>query len=148
MDQVFSQKAALIARHTFNTPDEVVNILDTSCRPDAAGERARKQAKIHKVKAMAYKLDEVAGWKKWLQVVGVKIKGMRLLEHFVGQKVASIQTVPSWRCSGLPYEPKKRPGINPCSFGKEATNHLSTMGDQPCRGGGQNGNGFIAGSHL
>ena len=77
MDQAFSQQAALIARYTFNTPNEVVEILDSACQPDRAGERERKRHKTHKVEAAAEKLDECANWKPWAEVSGITVKGMR-----------------------------------------------------------------------
>lgn len=79
LDQAFSQQAALICRRTFDTPEQVAEILDTNCRPDDAGERARKRNKTHKVEAAAAKLDETANWREWGSVVGVYVKGVRIL---------------------------------------------------------------------
>ena len=66
MDQAFSQQAALICRHIFDTPEQVATIMDTLCRSDVSGERERKKQKTHKVEAYASKLDEVADWKEWV----------------------------------------------------------------------------------
>lgn len=77
LDQAFSQQASLICRHTFDTPEQVVEILDSCCRPSEPSEQARKRHKNHKVEAAAYKLDEVAEWKDWSAVSGVWVKGLR-----------------------------------------------------------------------
>ena len=79
MDQAFSQQAALICRHTFDTPEQVVEILDSCCRPSEAAEQQRKRHKTHKVQAIASKLDDVAEWKDWSAVAGVWVKGLRSL---------------------------------------------------------------------
>ncbi|CAK9085947.1 Uncharacterized protein SCF082_LOCUS40690 [Durusdinium trenchii] len=70
LDQLFSQQAALICRHTFDTPDEVVDIMDSMGRPRDAAERERKRSKVVKVEAFASKLDETADWKSWVRQVG------------------------------------------------------------------------------
>ena len=86
LDQAFSQQAALICRHVFDTPEMVTEIMDTMCRPDNPGERERKRNKCHKVEASAEKLDEVAQWREWCSVAGIKLKGLRPLgirvQHF------------------------------------------------------------------
>ena len=79
LDQAFSQQAALICRHVFDTPEQVTEIMDTMCRPNDPGEQARKKHKTHKVQATAAKLDEVADWKQWVSVVGLHLKGLRTL---------------------------------------------------------------------
>ena len=82
---MFSAQAALIARHTFNLPEDVVTILDGASRPEGAAERERKRAKGQKIETCAYKLDQVAPWKEWGSVAGVKLKGMR---HLPSAKVS------------------------------------------------------------
>jgi len=77
LDQAFSQQAALICRHIFDTPEQVATIMDTLCRSDVSGERERKKQKTHKVEAYASKLDEVADWKEWVAVSGIWLKGLR-----------------------------------------------------------------------
>lgn len=56
-----------------------MNVLDGESRPDGAAERERKRAKGQKIETCAYKLDQVAPWKEWVSVAGVKLKGMRRL---------------------------------------------------------------------
>ena len=78
-DQIFSQEARLISRHVFDTPNDLVEIMDDHCRPANHGEALRKRQKLLKtsVRASAYKLDEVANWKAWGLVSGVHVQGLR-----------------------------------------------------------------------
>lgn len=95
MDQAFSQQAALICRHTFDTPEQVVEILDSCCRPSDPGEQQRKRHKTHTVEAFSQKLDEVAEWKDWAAVTGLWVKGLRhsasIFNFFSGDR--EIQTI-------------------------------------------------------
>lgn len=53
--------------------------MDSSGRPRGEGESARKAQKgnFAKVECVAYKLDEVANWKDWAAMAGVRVKGLR-----------------------------------------------------------------------
>ena len=41
VDQLFGQAAGLIGRHTFDVPEDVLQILDSACEPKAASEQIR-----------------------------------------------------------------------------------------------------------
>ncbi|CAE7814351.1 unnamed protein product [Symbiodinium sp. CCMP2456] len=77
IDQVFSQQSAFISRQTFDSPEDVVRLLDSTHRPEASGERERKRARAVKVDVSAVKLDTVALWKDWVAVLGLQFKGLR-----------------------------------------------------------------------
>ncbi|CAK9027598.1 Uncharacterized protein SCF082_LOCUS17996 [Durusdinium trenchii] len=77
IDQYFSQIASLLARAEFSDPREVVDLLDASYRPDSLADLQRKQAKQSKVWTHAYKLDTVARWKDWTEVLGLRLLGLR-----------------------------------------------------------------------
>lgn len=77
IDQYFSQVAAFLTPHDFSSPDDVVNILDSSSRPDSLSELHRKQAQQTKVRTHAFKLDEVARWQEWVSALGIRLKGLR-----------------------------------------------------------------------
>ena len=79
MDQIFSQQGAFIARHTFDSPQDVVRLIDSTYRPEDPGERERKRLKQEKVDMSAVKLDSVALWQDWVAVLGVHFKGLRIL---------------------------------------------------------------------
>jgi hypothetical protein len=81
IDQCFSVQAALIARHTFDNPTELIQILDGSTRPEDPAERQRAWQKVGKVHSEAFKLDEAADWKHWVRMLGVRVKGLRAPEH-------------------------------------------------------------------
>lgn len=51
--------------------------MDKTCRPESTSEQLRKNAKQVKVDASAYKLDQVANWHEWGQVLGLRLKGLR-----------------------------------------------------------------------
>ena len=79
MDQIFSVQAALISRHTFDSPSELVDILDSGARPEDPGEQQRRQRQQPgNVECEAYKLDEVADWKQWTSMLGVRLKGLSI----------------------------------------------------------------------
>lgn len=78
LDQMFSQQAALLSRHEFSTPHDVIDLLDSSCRPEIDAEFHRKAAKKVKVDMVALKLDQVADWKAWVQAIAVRLMGLRL----------------------------------------------------------------------
>ena len=79
IDQAFSQQAAMLSRHEFSTPEDVVGLIDSSFRPELAADLERKRQTKSKVDAMAYKLDQVADWKAWSAPLGVKLLGLRVL---------------------------------------------------------------------
>lgn len=60
LDQAFSQQAALICRHVFDTPEQVTEIMDQN-----------------DLESRCAKIDEVAEWKEWVAVVGLHLKGLR-----------------------------------------------------------------------
>lgn len=77
-------EAALISRSEFSTPTELISLLDTSGRPDGAGEQERKRLKHGpQLECHAYKLDETAMWHKWVAACGVRVKGLRSLSQLV-----------------------------------------------------------------
>ncbi|CAE7245870.1 unnamed protein product, partial [Symbiodinium sp. CCMP2592] len=65
LDQVFSQQSAFIGRHCFDSASEVVQLIDSTYRPDDVGERERKRAKTASVTMTCVKLDSVALWQDW-----------------------------------------------------------------------------------
>ncbi len=79
VDQYFSQVASLLSRSTFDNPNEVVELLDSSYRPEALSDLQRKQAKKIKVSSQSYKLDTVACWKNWVGMIGIRLLGLRLM---------------------------------------------------------------------
>ena len=80
LDQVFSVISSLIARHEFETPSALVDLLDSSGRPsdEMEGERKKLKKEVH-VECRAYKLDECARWHDWTSVLGIRAKGLRCL---------------------------------------------------------------------
>ncbi|CAE7335211.1 unnamed protein product [Symbiodinium sp. CCMP2592] len=77
LDQVFSQQSAFIGRHCFDSASEVVQLIDSTYRPDDVGERERKRAKTASVTMTCVKLDSVALWQDWVAVLGLRFKGLR-----------------------------------------------------------------------
>ena len=77
LDQVFSQQGAFIGRHTWDCPEDVVRLMDSTYRPEDPGERERKRARAAKVDVTALKLDNVALWKDWVAVLGLRFRGLR-----------------------------------------------------------------------
>lgn len=60
----------------FDNPTELLEILDSSGRPDWEAEQLRKQRKVPTVDCEAFKLDQVADWKAWAAMLGVRLKGL------------------------------------------------------------------------
>ena len=79
IDQAFSQQAAVLSRHEFSTPAEVVALMDSSFRPELAADIERKKGLPVKADAVSFKIDEVADWQGWSAALGVKLLGLRLL---------------------------------------------------------------------
>ncbi|CAE7405194.1 unnamed protein product [Symbiodinium sp. CCMP2592] len=79
VDQVFSQQAAFISRHTFDSACGLVDLLDSSFRSSDDGERERKRHTSHggRVQVHCIKLDEVAQWRQWVAMARLRIKGLR-----------------------------------------------------------------------
>lgn len=78
MDQIFSQIAAMLACKSFSTPDDLLEILNMTCRADDGAEAVRKKRrKLQKIACHAARLDETARWKAWGDVAGVKLVGLR-----------------------------------------------------------------------
>ena len=80
-------QASAIARNTFDTPEQLIDIMDSLARPENAGELERKRHKSDaaRVDFQAYKLDQVAPWKEWVAMLGIRLKGLRSLaklKHF------------------------------------------------------------------
>lgn len=57
----------------------MIQLMDSTFRPDSLAEQERKRARVAKVDAFAYKLDQMADWKTWHAVLGIRLKGLR---HF------------------------------------------------------------------
>ncbi|CAK9104005.1 unnamed protein product [Durusdinium trenchii] len=71
-------RAALIARHTFDNPQKLVEILDSATRPaEDEQEQVREQRGAPRINCIAYKLDKAADWKKWTSMLGIRLKGLR-----------------------------------------------------------------------
>ena len=83
VDQYFSQIASFLSPHEFSTPDEVVDLLDSSTRPETEPEVLRKSAKRIRVTTQCYKLDEVACWQQWVSALGIRLLGLRNLARRV-----------------------------------------------------------------
>ena len=77
--QIFSQVGALLAHSEFSTPFELLELLDGTCRPDAGRQQRQKKSRLSKISASACMLDQSAEWKAWSSVVGVTLRGLRLL---------------------------------------------------------------------
>lgn len=82
LDQVFSQVGSMLSHSEFATPDQLLELLNGTCRPDAAQGARQKRAKLSKIAASASMLDQTAGWKAWSSVVGVTLRGLRHLICF------------------------------------------------------------------
>lgn len=82
LDQIFSRQAAMLARHEFATPDDVVALMDDTFKPESAADEIRKQSRRVKVESYARKLDQVADWKSWVGALGIRLKGLRTLTIF------------------------------------------------------------------
>ena len=67
-----------MAPQQFDTPNDVVELLDSSSRPESVSELRRKQAKRPKVRTDAYKLDTVAKWQLWVSALGIRLLGLRI----------------------------------------------------------------------
>ena len=80
LDQIFSIQASLIARHEFNTPEELMQIMDSASRPERQSEAMRKAQKTNfNVDCECKKLDECAEWQQWVAMLGIRLKGLRAL---------------------------------------------------------------------
>ena len=75
-DQYFSQVASYLSPQAFDDPQDVVNLLDSTYRPDSLADLQRKQSKKIRVRTQAYKLDTVARWQDWVAVLGVPRNSM------------------------------------------------------------------------
>lgn len=76
--------ASLIARYEFSDPDQLIDILDSAGRPEAAvhGEQERKRIKKNfTIDCQAYRLDQTACWHDWVSALGVRVKGLRSLHE-------------------------------------------------------------------
>lgn len=45
LDQIFSVQASMISRSEFDTPDQLIDLLDSATRPDSESGRERKRLK-------------------------------------------------------------------------------------------------------
>lgn len=77
MDQVIGETAGFLARHTYDTGEQVVDLLDATCHK-AACEKQRGP-RVPTRNASATKLDECALWKEWVSFLGISFKGLRIL---------------------------------------------------------------------
>eukprot|EP00435_Cladocopium_sp_Y103_P036678 s460_g9.t1 len=82
LDQVFSQVGSMLSHSEFATPDQLLELLNGTCRPEAAQGARQKRAKLSKIAASASMLDQTAEWKAWSSVVGVTLRGLRHLVCF------------------------------------------------------------------
>lgn len=82
LDQIFAIQASAISRSTFDTPEALMEIMDSLARPNDAGEAERKRYKkgAARVDFECYKLDQCAQWKTWVAVLGIRLKGLRDLQ--------------------------------------------------------------------
>ena len=89
IDSVFGQLALAIVREVFDTADELVDIVGRLVRSgEYAASAERKKIRREdaaapaisagRLVASSYKLDEVAQWGLWGDVVGAKLKGHAL----------------------------------------------------------------------
>jgi len=82
VDQVFGHVSGHVARSEFDTPDDVVEVLDSLGRPSSHAEQLRKKSNsvsssLFMRHACATKLDTAADWKTWVERLGIRMKGLR-----------------------------------------------------------------------
>ena len=84
--------------------------MDKTCRPESTSEQLRKNAKQVKVDAIAYKLDQVANWHEWGQVLGLRLKGLRRSDFAMNLAFVLPKFVP-YLCGFNPFTPNDQTRI-------------------------------------
>ena len=77
VDQCFGQLAKLIQGRTFDTANEIVDLIAKAAKPaagnnTASASRIRGGGRVH-----VSKLDEVCCWKDWVAQLGISFRGLR-----------------------------------------------------------------------
>ena len=81
MDAFFGQLATIIATCKFDTPGDVVDIINNVWE-DRPGQGApfRTCRGLH---ARAARLEETRAWKEWISRLGIVLKGLRILTEML-----------------------------------------------------------------
>lgn len=74
VDQVFGQIVRLIMGKAFSTPNDLIDLINTSAGRSLG---THSDTRIQGSSAEAYKLDQVTAWKAFVQQTGVAISGLR-----------------------------------------------------------------------
>ena len=77
MDQCFGQTAGYIACTTFDSSNDLVELLDTATKPDLHVGNSTLR------KAQSQKLDQTADWKLYVSRLGLRMKGLRILDELI-----------------------------------------------------------------
>lgn len=75
IDQCFGQLSALMALGTFDSPEQLIDLIN-----GGAGNRSRNQIRGKHV--FACTVDQTACWKDWVRQLAVKLKGLRYFAEF------------------------------------------------------------------
>ena len=73
LDAFSGQLSKIISTATFDTPKDIVNLVNNVWEERPQGTKFRTQG-LH---AKAAQLDETMDWKSWTSALGVKLKGLR-----------------------------------------------------------------------
>ena len=73
IDQIFGQVSRLLKAKSFNTPSQLIQLLQS------VTQRSGEPSRIRGTVVHPYKLDEVARWKQFTQQLGIAFKGLRCL---------------------------------------------------------------------
>jgi len=79
---MFGEIAGYIGRLTYDTPDQLVELVDAATRPENSAEALRTESSqtLLRRQACASKLDQCALWKQYTHTIGIRVKGLRPLE--------------------------------------------------------------------
>ena len=77
VDQVIGEAAGEVAQHEYDTPEQLVQILDGLGKSARAPKRA-KSGRNREI--FGEKMDQSACWKVWVERLGIHLKGLRTFD--------------------------------------------------------------------
>ncbi|CAK9077854.1 unnamed protein product [Durusdinium trenchii] len=107
VDQVFGQISRLLRGKCFNSPEELIKLLN-QC---AGANQADSSTRLRGTSACAFKLDQAAKWKAWVRQLGIVLKGRVHLFKFVRREdieMEVFQRVAEFE--DFPFGRAKKPG--------------------------------------
>jgi hypothetical protein len=91
LDAFFGQLSKIISTATFDTPKDIVNLVNNVWEERPQGTKFRTQG-LH---AKAVQLDETMDWKSWTSALRVKLKGLRAI---AGNNLTYFSNLPTFYC--------------------------------------------------